>query len=285
VKFAFIEAKRVAFPITVMCDVLDVARSGFYAWKDRPVCEREKKDARLVVKIAAAHNRSRRTYGSPRIHAELRDDGEHVGKKRVERLMRDQGIAARRKRRFVRTTDSRLTTAIAPNLLEREFHRDAPNKCWVGDVTYIHTGEGWLYLAVLLDLFSRAVVGWAASESNDTDLALAALHAAVKRRRPPRGLQHHTDRGSPYGSDEYRAELGRLGMIASMSRTGDCWDNAVSESFFATLKGELVDHQRYETHAAAVASIGEYIECFYNCERRHSHLEYPTPLNSNCGPT
>ena len=277
-KFAFIDAKQVAFPVAVMCEVLAVARSGYYAWKQRPASAREKQDARLAAKIAAAHARSRETYGSPRIHAELKKDGERVGKKRVERLMREHDIAARRKRRFVRTTDARGTELVAPNLLERDFHRAKPNQCWVGDVTYIETHEGWLYLAVLIDLFSRAVVGWAASAANDTELALAALRAAVARRRPPGGLVHHTDRGSPYGSGPYRAELRRHGMRASMSRTGDCWDNAVSESFFATLKGEHVDHNVYPTHAAAVASIGEYIERFYNCERLHSHIGYLNPI-------
>ena len=226
----------------------------------------------------AIHRRSRRTYGSPRVHADLRAKGRRVGKKRVERLMRKNGLAAQRKRRFRRTTDSNHDGPIAPNVLERQFVQEAPNTVWVTDVTYIFTAEGWLYLAVMLDLFSRRVVGWATSDTNDRFLALDALYRSLRARRPQTGLVHHSDRGSPYASEDYRDALRDRGITASMSRTGDCWDNAVAESFFATLKGELVDHERYATRTAAVASIGDYIESFYNIERRHSHLGYVSPI-------
>lgn len=276
-KFAFILARAVAFPVALMCRVLGVSVSGFYAWRKRPESARTKDDARLAVEVAASHKRSRGRYGSPRVHADLRARGVRVGKKRVERLMREQGLAARQKRRFRNTTDSAHAQPIAPNVLERDFETSAPNNVWVTDVTYVWTDEGWLYLAIIIDLYARRVVGWATSESNDTKLALAALAMAVSRRKPPRGLVHHSDRGSPYASDDYRRALAQLGIMASMSRKGDCWDNAVAESFFATLKVELVDDADYATHAAAASALGEYIESFYNRERRHSHLGYVSP--------
>ena len=277
-KFAFILARVVAFPIALMCRVLGVSVSGFYAWRKRPEPERAKVDSRLAVEVAASHKRSRGRYGSPRVHADLRARGVRVGRKRVERLMREQGLQARRRRRFKKTTDSAHAQPIAPNVLERDFETSAPNEVWVTDVTYVWTDEGWLYLAAIIDLFARRVVGWAASESNDTTLALAALSMASSRRKPPRGLVHHSDRGSPYASDDYRRALTKLGVVASMSRKGDCWDNAVAESFFATLKAELVDDADYATRAAAIAAIGDYIESFYNRERRHSHLGYVSPV-------
>ena len=277
-KFAFIEASRVAFPIGVMCKVLEVSRSGYYAWEKFPTPARAKADAQLAVEISAAHQRSRGIYGSPRVHRELRARGVRVGRKRVERLMRKNGIQGRQKRRFRRTTNSNHTQPIAPNVLERRFDPKAPNEAWATDVTYVATGEGWLYLAILLDLFSRRVVGWAISDTNDRALALEALNQALRSRHPPRGLVHHSDRGSPYASDDYRSALANAGIIASMSRTGDCWDNAVAESFFATLRAELLDHEESATHAAAKASIGEYIEHFYNAQRRHSRLDYVSPI-------
>lgn len=278
-KFAFIASKEVAFPVLTMCKVLGVTRSGFYAWQKRPKSDRAKADEQLVVDIVATHERSSKRYGSPRIHRALRKKGVRVGAKRVARLMRAASIVARQKRRFRRTTDSNHSSPIAPNVIARNFEPCAPNKAWAGDVTYIATGEGWSYLAVLLDLFSRRVVGWAMSTTNDTALALAAFHAAVGARRAvPRGLVHHTDRGSPYASDDYRKALAQCGMVQSMSRTGDCWDNAVAESFFATLRAELVDHERYDTARAAERSIGDYIDNFYNVERLHSHLDYVSPI-------
>ncbi|XXV26169.1 IS3 family transposase [Sorangium sp. So ce1389] len=192
--------------------------------------------------------------------------------------MRAERLAARSKRRFRRTTNSRHKGPIAPNVIERQFDAQAPNQVWVTDVTYIPTDEGWLYLAVMLDLFSRRVVGWAASATSDCALALAALTPALRARRPAPGLVHHSDRGSPYASDDYRGVLGAHGLIPSMSRAGNCWDNAVAESFFATLKAELVEHERHPTRAAAITSIGDYIENFYNLKRRHSRLAYMSPI-------
>jgi transposase InsO family protein len=235
-------------------------------------------DAVLAAQVAAVHSRSRKTYGSPRVHAELRAKGVRVGKKRVERLMRENGLEARRKRRFRKTTDSRHPHPIAPNVVARNFEAEAPNKTWVTDVTAIWTLEGWLYLAAILDLFSRRVVAWAVSTTNDASLALQALQKGLRTRRPGAGLVHHSDRGSPYASAICRATLARHALIASMSRKGDCWDNAVAESFFATLRAELVDHECYATEEAATASIGDYIDNFYNVERRHSFLDYLNPI-------
>lgn len=277
-KFAFIDQKEVAFPVGAMCRALGVSSSGYYEWRKRLPGPRTKDDARLAVEITAAHKRSRGTYGSPRVHAELRARGTRVGKKRVERLMREKGLQARRKRRFCHTTDSKHPDPIAPNILARRFEPAAPNRVWVTDVTYVWTDEGWLYLAVILDLFARRVVGWAASASNDTQLALAALGAALRLRHPPAGLVHHSDRGSPYASEDYRAALAARGIVASMSRTGDCWDNAVAESFFATIKAELIQSTPYDTRSSATDSIGEYIDNFYNPQRRHSHLGYVSPI-------
>ncbi len=277
-KFVFIHAERALYPVRVLCTVLEVSRSGYYAWIDRPDAARTVADEQLIVEIVAAHQRSRATYGSPRVHRELRARGLRVGRKRVERLMRDRGIQARRKRRFRRTTDSKHANPIAPNVLARKFEVKAANAVWVTDVTCVWTGEGWLFLAVMLDLFARRVVGWAASASNDTELALAALVNALRDRNPGPGLVHHSDRGSPYASGDYRRALARRGIVASMSRKGDCWDNAVAESFFATIKAELIEHTVYATHDAAIASIADYIERFYNPQRRHSHLDYISPI-------
>jgi putative transposase len=277
--FELVDAEKAHYPVQVLCDVLEVSRSGFYAWKVRGPSAREKSDELLAVEIAATHARSRKRYGSPRVHRALRKKGIRVGKKRVARLMRTKGIVARQKRRYRRTTDSKHANPIAPNVVARDFSPSGPNRLWAGDVTYIATAEGWAYLAVLLDLYSRRVVGWAISANNDTDLALAALTRAVRGRHfVPAGLVHHTDRGSPYASDDYRRALALHGMIASMSRKGDCWDNAVAESFFATLRAELVDDERYPTRCTAEASIGAYIESFYNLERLHSHLDYVSPI-------
>jgi putative transposase len=277
-RFVFIAAEKALYPVRLLCELLEVSRSGFYAWVDRPTPPKTTADARLVVEIRAALVRGRGAYGSPRVHRELRAHGIRVSRKRVERLMRENGIVARQKRRFVHTTDSRHAHPIAPNLLDRHFDPKAANEVWAGDVTYIATGEGWLYLAVLLDLFSRRVVGWATSAVNDRELALEALRRALRSRRPARGLVHHTDRGSPYASDEYRQALVDRGIAASMSRTGDCYDNAVAESFFATLKAEHVDYEDFATRAVGTASIGDYVESFYNTTRRHSHLGYVSPI-------
>lgn len=277
-KFAFIEAEKATWPVEVLCEVLGVSRSGYYAWVKRPPSQQAKRDAHLAVEITASHRRSRATYGSPRIHADLKARGLRVGKKRVERLMREEGLEVRRKRRFRSTTDSRHDQPIALNVLDRRFHMELPNTSWVTDVTYIWTLEGWLYLAAILDLCSRRVVGWATSESNDRWLAQEALRKALATRKPSAGLVHHSDRGSPYASEDYRTMLSSNGLIASMSRRGNCWDNAVAESFFGTLKGELVDHEVYATRKEASASIGDYIENFYNVQRRHSAIGNISPM-------
>lgn len=277
-KFTFMLAEKALYPITVLCHVLGVSRSGYYAWCKRPQAARVRSDAQLAAKVAAVHKRSRKAYGSPRVHAELRAKGTRVGEKRVARLMRENGLEARRKRRFRKTTDSNHSHPIAPNLLARQFDVGAPNCVWVTDVTAVWTLEGWLFLAAMIDLYSRRVVAWSTSANNDTLLALDVLRAGLRLRRPAAGLVHHSDRGSPYASADYRAELKRHGLVASMSRKGDCWDNAVAESFFATLRAELVDHEKYATHATATASIADYIDNFYNVERRHSHLGYINPI-------
>lgn len=277
-KFAFVDAEKAKYPIEVLCDVLGVSRSGFYAWKRRSPSPRTRRRARLTIEIVAAHEKSKRRYGSPRVHRALRANGERVSRKTVERVMRENEIVGRQKRRYRRTTDSKHASPIAPNLVQRQFEPKGANQIWAGDVTYIATATGWAYLAVLLDLFSRRVVGWAISTKNDTELALAALRRALRGRLIPVGLVHHTDRGSPYASADYRVALDERGIVASMSRKGDCWDNAVAESFFATLRVELVDDERYSTPTAAEVSIGDYIEHFYNTERLHSHLDYVSPI-------
>jgi transposase InsO family protein len=278
VKFAFIQAEKARWPIEVQCEVFEVSRSGYYAWTGRPASPRAAEDATLIVEIKAAHKAGRGAYGSPRVHRELRAKGRRIGKKRVERLMREEGIVARKKRRFRRTTDSNHPHPIAPNVLERNFHVDLPNTAWVTDVTYVWTYEGWLYLAAILDLFSRRVVGWAASANNDRALALSALDRAIATRAPTPGMIHHSDRGSVYASADYGEALTNLGAVKSMSRRGDCWDNAVAESFFATIKGEMIDHADYLTRGAAITAIADYIDGFYNPYRRHSALDYVSPI-------
>ena len=276
--FALIDAEKAAWPVEVQCDVLGVSRSGYYAWKGRPEAPRVAEDAELVVEIKAAHKAGRGNYGSPRVHRELRAKGRRVGRKRVERLMRREGIVARKKRRFRKTTDSNHPHPIAPNVLERNFDVELPNTAWVTDVTYVWTHEGWLYLAAILDLFSRRVVGWAASANNDRTLAISALDRATSARTPAAGMVHHSDRGSVYASGDYGDALAKLGAVKSMSRKGDCWDNAVAESFFATIKGEMIDHEDYPTRGAAIVAIADYIDGFYNPCRRHSAIGYVSPI-------
>jgi transposase InsO family protein len=277
VKFAFIATEKAAFPVRLLCRILGVSRAGFYACQQRPPSPRAQADARLGLEIAAIHARSSQRYGSPRIHADLAARGCHTGRKRVARLMRARGLAARRRRQFRVTTDSRHRFPIAPNVLARQFERTAPDQAWVTDITYIPTSEGWLYLAVILDLWSRFAVGWAISARVTRELTLNALRMALARRRPPLGLLHHSDRGSQYASGDYQAALAQHGIVGSMSRRGDCWDNAVAESFFATLKVELVHEAAWKTRAAARAEIFAYIEGFYNGQRRHSALDYLSP--------
>jgi putative transposase len=277
VRFAFIATEKAAFPVRVLCRTLHVSRAGFYAWHARSPARRLGADERLGIEIAAIHAESRQRYGSPRIHAELQDRGCRTGRKRVARLMRVRGLAARRRRRFRVTTQSQHPFPIAPNLLARQFERAVPDQAWVTDITYIPTGEGWLYLAVILDLCSRFAVGWAMSERITDDLTLDALDMALARRRPAQGLLHHSDRGSQYASGDYQQVLAQHGIVCSMSRRGNCWDNAVAESFFATLKVELVHDATWNTRAAARRALFEYLEPFYNGRRRHSALGYLSP--------
>jgi putative transposase len=277
VKFAFIDVEKANFPIAVMCAVLGVSRSGFYAWTKRGASARFKRDVELRAAIVASHQRSGKRYGSPRILRDLRASGERVSKKRVERLMREANLRGRRKGRYRATTDSKHLNPVAPNVLERDFSASAPNQKWVTDVTAIDTVEGWAYLAVMLDLYSRRVVGWAMSSINDTALALVALRAALATRDVKPSLVHHSDRGSPYASDVYQRVLRERGIVTSMSRKGDCWDNAVAESFFATLRAELVDG-RYASRLEAQRTIGQYIDGFYNLHRRHSTIDYLSPI-------
>lgn len=277
-RFAFIAAEKAAFPVTVLCRILAVSRAGFYAAQARPVAGRARRDAQLAVEIAAIHGESRQRYGSPRVHAELRARGRGVSRKRVARLMHHRGLAGRRRRRYRVTTDSRHPFPVAANVLARQFTAPAPDAVWVTDITYIPTGEGWLYLAVILDLCSRGIVGWAMSERITRRLTLDALGMALGHRRPPQGLLHHSDRGSQYASGDYQTALVRQGIVCSMSRRGDCWDNAVAESFFATLKVELVHDALWPTRAAARVAVFEYIEVFYNRQRRHSSLGFLSPL-------
>ena len=276
-RFAFIAAEKAAFPVRLLCRTLAVSRAGFYAWQARPPAARARADERLGLEIAAIHAESRQRYGSPRIHAELTERGCRTSRKRVARLMRVRGLAARRRRRFRVTTQSRHPFPVAPNVLARQFERAVPDQAWVTDITYIPTGEGWLYLAVILDLCSRFAVGWAMSERITEDLTLDALGMALARWRPPQGLLHHSDRGSQYASGDYQKLLEGHGIICSMSRRGDCWDNAVAESFFATLKVELVHDATWDTRTAARTELFDYIELFYNGRRRHSALGYLSP--------
>ncbi len=277
-KFAFISAEKASTPVSVLCRVLQVTRSGFYAWQQRDSSERAIDDQKLALEIAAIHKASRETYGSPRIHAELRANGLEVSRKRVARLMRQLGIRSRRKRRFKATTDSGHKLPVADNVLDRKFEVDAPDVAWVTDITYVWTDEGWLYLAAILDLFSRRVVGHAMSERIDRALVLEALRNAAGRRVPDAGLLHHSDRGSQYASNDYQGALRDLGVVCSMSRKGNCWDNAVAESFFATLKTECIYSRRFATRAEAREAIFHFIEVFYNAKRRHSTLGYVSPM-------
>ena len=277
-KFAFISEEKVHWPVGALCDVLSVSRSGYYAWKGRAPSARLQADALLVVHIRAAFAVGRGSYGSPRVQRELRKRKRRVGRKRVERLMRREGIRAKRRRKFRVTTDSKHTHPIAPNVLNRDFTVELPNTAWVTDVTYVWTHQGWLYLAAILDLCSRRVVGWAAGANNDRQLALEALQRAITHRTPRDGMLHHSDRGSTYASGDYRSALDQLGIVASMSRKGDCWDNAVAESFFATIKGEMIDHEDFQTRAEAIAAIADYIDGFYNVTRMHSSIDYMSPI-------
>ena len=277
-KFAFISAEKAGGSIAALCKLLVVSRSGYYAWHGRAPSERTTDDAKLAVHVAAAHKIGRGAYGSPRILEELKAEGIAVSRKRVARIMRELGLEGRGKRRFKATTDSKHDLPVAENVLDRKFEVAAPDVAWVTDITYVWTAEGWLYLAAILDLFSRRVVGFAMSDRIDRALVLDALRAAVGRRAPGAGLMHHSDRGSQYASGDYQKALDEIGVVCSMSRKGNCWDNAVAESFFATLKTECVYLRRFATKTEARQAIFEFIEMFYNRRRRHSTLGYVSPI-------
>lgn len=281
-KYACIRSYRQQFPVTLMCRVLRVSRAGFYAAERRAPGKRAQYNETLSAVISAIHKTSRQTYGSPRVHREVRAAGLVGGRHRIARLMREAGLRARRPHRWrPQTTNSKHGYGVAGNLLQRRFsvqESGGPNRVWCGDITYVRTDEGWLYLAVLLDLGSRMVVGWAMHETLEAELSVAALRMALARRQPQPGLLHHTDRGVQYAAAEYRKLLAAQQITASMSRRANCYDNAVAESFFATLRWELLNRHRWQTHAAARGAIFEYIEVWYNRQRRHSALGYLSPL-------
>jgi putative transposase len=263
--------------VAAVCRALKLPRSTFYARRSRPTSARAKDTACLDVEVTAIHQQSKKRYGSPRVHQQLRRQGRAAGRKRVATRMRALGLHARRPKRFRRTTRADSAHTPAPNLLDRRFDWERPDQAWVGDITFIWTLEGWAYLAILIDLCTRTIVGWAVSSRCDTALALHALEVAVARRRPPRGLMHHTDRGSTYTADDYRARLKALGMIVSMSRKGNCWDNAVAESTIGTIKTELFGDRIPDDIHQVRRELFPYIEGFYNRQRLHSSLGYITP--------
>ena len=276
-KYRFISAHRETFKVGRMCALLKVSRSGFYAWLTRPESQRSRENRSLETKIRVFHAASHGIYGSPKIHQDLIDDGVRCGKNRVARIMREAGIRSRRKKKFKATTNSRHNLPVAANLLDQDFTAKTPDSVWVGDITYVPTQEGWLYLAVLIDLYNRKVVGWSSSSRMTRQLAIDALQMALDRQSPKKGLVHHTDRGSQYASGDYQKALSDRRIVCSMSRKGNCYDNAVAESFFGLLKTEWVNHCRYRTRSEANRSLFYYIEIFYNRKRRHSALGYKTP--------
>jgi len=272
-----IDAEKANFPVALMCRVLKVSRSGYYAWRIRKPSKRKQANQMLLPIIQGIYSQSRGAYGSPRVHQELVTLGQEVGLNRVARLMSENGIQARRPKRFRKTTDSDHQRPVADNLLARDFHADEPNQKWVSDITYIRTWQGWLYLAIILDLYSRRVVGWAMDDNMKTGLVLKALDMAVTQRRPKPGLLFHSDRGSQYASGDFQAALSRHGFTCSMSRKGNCWDNAVAESFFSSMELELLDHTVLPTMKRGKTAVFDYIEVFYNRQRRHSYLNYVSP--------
>lgn len=284
-KFRFVQEHRGTFRVGVMCEVLGVSRSGYYAWRGRPRSEREHENLALTERIRRIHARSRAIYGSPRVYAALCKQGVACGRHRVARLMHDEGIRSKTKRRFRAIATKREEMPSAPNVLERRFRADRKDQVWAADITIVRTGEGWLHLAIVIDLFSRRIVGWAMSASVAKSIALDALGMALARRRPAPGLVHHSDRGGQYASASYQELLDRHGIVCSMSRPGNCLDNAVAESFFHTLKTELVYHEHYRTREQARAAIFEFIEGFYNRTRLHSTLGYKSPEDYENIPT
>ena len=277
-RYRCIHAERANYPITILCRVLVVARSAYYAWACRGVSARARADEEMAAHVAAAYARRRRTYGAPRVHAALRAQGVHCARKRVARPMRAAGLVGCHRRRRAGTTTADPAQTPAPNLVARDFTASVPNRLWIGDITYLPTGEGWLYLAVLLDAHSRRVIGWAMADHLRTELALDALTMALRTRRPGAGLVHHTDRGCQYTAAPYQSRLAACGIATSMSRAGECLDNAMAESFFSTLKAEFIDTRPWPTRAAARLAIFEWLEVWYNRQRAHSALGYRAPV-------
>ena len=276
-KFAFVHAEKAYFPIAALCRLLGISRQGYYAYANRPPSVRTVADQQLGTRVQQVFEASEERYGSPRILKALRASGWTVSKRRIERTMRGLGLTPPMRRRHKITTQANVTHAVAPNVLARDFTATRPNERWVTDITYVWTDEGWSYCAAILDLFSRSVVGWAVSASLSTTLPLAALDMAVRRRRPGQGLVHHSNRGCQYTSGDYREQLSALGVTVSMSRKGNCWDNAVAESFFATLKKELVHRRSWPDRTTLRNALFDYIEVFYNRRRLHSTIGYKTP--------
>ena len=278
-RYGFIRAEKAHYPVRMLCRVLLVSRGGYYSWEKRSDSRRAREDKALVLKLKVLYKAKRETYGSPRLHLELQEQGFKVGRNRIARLMRENGLVATRPKRFRKTTDSSHSQPVAENVLKGKFDVPGPDRAWVTDITYIWTWEGWLYLAVIIDLFSRRVVGWSMAEHMRLKLVLNALQMAIGERLTDGDvLVHHSDRGSQYASGIYRDTLAQHGIVCSMSRKGNCWDNAVAESFFATLKKELVDRDSWPTRRAAKVAIHEYITMFYNSERRHSYLGFMSPM-------
>jgi putative transposase len=276
-RFALIDAKKADIAVETACAVLNVSVSGYYAWKARKASCRQRRDLILLAHIRAQFSQSRETYGSPRMHAELQEAGLCAGRHRVARIMRENHLKARPKMRFKKTTDSDHGGAVAPNVLAQDFAAEGPDEKWGVDISYVWTAEGWLYLAIVLDLFSRRIVGWAMSDRMKKGLALEALQRAITRRNPPAGLIHHSDRGSQYCSDEYRKLAKARGFVLSMSGRGNCYDNAMVETVFKTIKSELIWRTAFTSRWQASKEIGQYIEGFYNPCRRHSSLGYVSP--------
>ena len=277
-KFRLIDASKADIPLAQSCRLLGVSQSGYYAWRNRPASRRQRDDMVLLAHIRSAFHVSNETSGSPRMMYELQDVGLSVGRRRIARLMRDNGLKARQKKRFKRTTDSHHDPPVAANLLDGDFTAAAPNEKWAADISYIWTAEGWLYLAVVMDLYARRIVGWATSDRLKRDLAIQALRRAVAVRQPPPGLIHHSDRGSQYCSYEYRKALKDIGAVASMSGKGNCYDNAVVETFFKTIKSELIWRTAFQTRRQATTQIGQYIDGFYNPVTRHSACRFQSPI-------
>jgi putative transposase len=277
--FRFIEREKASYPIALLCRVLGVSSSGFHAWRERPLAPRRVADNALCAWIARIHAASRETYGAPRIHAELRAEGAHIAKKRVARLMRELGLEGAYRRKYRRTTIADQSAAAAPDLVRRDFHATRPDQLWVADITYVRTWQGWLYVAVVVDTYSRRVVGWSMRDDLRAELVVDALEMAVWRRQPPAGLVHHSDRGSQYTSWAIGRTLRESGILQSMGSRGDAYDNAQAESFMSTLKTELIDRRSWPTRDDARRAIFDYIEGWYNTHRRHSALGYHSPAH------